>query len=905
MPILPVQKNLISTDVPSVDTGGASPIGAATANFGAQLEQTGFAIKEQLKRTEAIATSQQYALQDKMDSEVKWQQMKASSPDGYVYERDPQTNQMLQDEFGRDKRAKNTDGTDRTITQEYRDWANDRYQKNQLQLPSDMAQEMYRAQSGEFYTNQLRTAEAEEHVMRTTAIKQQIKDQVDKLATKNYDFPGANNEDFYSDYDRMIQSVKALAGPKGYDAAETHQMVDDATHTLALNRALGQLRAIREETGGDKKSMVSQTKRLMDFIEVISGHPREGTPNVTDPSKGGNYYEGTMALDPVTGKYNSTSMTQRRQQMFLPAMTDMLKAHDRNMLVNEAWSMIKGQAKEMDLSALSKLKEQYVANAKTPLNRLPESDLAAQYGNFQNLAFQALGTGQKTPIEVGSDLLDMRAAYFEGKNATVTSDYQNAAARTAMLKNQSAFLKQNAEQLVPLLNQNWKGDPQLQVTAKDLIGMATEKMQTQGVNRIDEITRKQQHDFAGLVAEREPELYRRYWGAFDPKNPDTLPNNLSDWFAHVDVRAKSALGYEQSKNTSGIPENMKNNFVQMLENQPNNELRAKTYRTVLAKLGPQGTRVLNALADSGAIPDNRKLINTFALSQNMTEDMASAAMDSGEILKKYSATDAFTSTKPDDIMRTVRAKFGTQIQGVVGYENKPGGDALKLDNMLVDVISKKAMLNVANSNGSLSVDEAIKGAGEDFIGRMYWVSNSGGFFNNGTTKGQLPVPRYQVVPDVQPGPRAYPKVLGSRYINQEDVGRIADFADSLKKDPSVLLDKYGVVLPPDKTGSQQGLTGDSAKRFMMSNGASLREVPQIRNGVLGIGFVMDTRSEGGSRSGTTSLMQKAPGYTKQSPKYQPVFIPIPTAVEGGQQAREQRMQEMKDIKPAPVFKGPQ
>jgi hypothetical protein len=903
--------------VPSADTSsaGASPIGAAVANFGAQLADTSVAIKEQIKRHEAVATSQKYALQDRIDADAKWHELNTESRDGFVYERDPATGTVLKDDSGVDKRVKNPDNTDRTITQEFRDWANDRYQKNQLALPSDMAQEMYRAQAGDYFTNQFRTAQAEEHVKRTNALVQQLSDQARALGTKHYNTPELDNASFYDDYDALARTIKSYSEVHVdqrtgkpiqplMNADQVHNMLLEKGQEFAKTKIDGILRDIRESTDGDKSKMVSKVSQLMDVMAVISGHPVVGLPNYDKPKEGGSFREGTKAMDPITKNYIDTTMTERRQKIGLPAMTDILNPNDRERFAKEIWGMIRGQASAFDLSSVAKMKEQFMANAKMYYNRLPESALQREYANVKNKILEGAGNEghPRSPIEWGSDLLDMQGAIFEGRNINVNSAYQDPNSRTESLKSQTEALKQSANQAAAEVNKAWTGDPSLRVTGEQLYAIAAEKLQNQTRHSVVELTRKQENDFAGLIVENEPK-YNTLWSAFDGKNPDTIPD-LHQWYQDYDHRATN-LGPQVSKNVSGIPEVAKEKFKALLTPQNGQTVAdlAINYRTLLAKAGPDATRLINDLSNSGVLPKEAKYANTYAGSQDTTEDLVQAIFFKHRVDSDFHGIEKYKDEKTDDIKRKIQANYGVQIQGVTGFENKVGGNPTDLRDTLVETIATKAMNSATVSRGALSIDEAIKNAGEEVIGKNYWVSNSGGFFSNGVAKGQLPIPRYQVVPDVQSGPRAYPKKIEQRYINQEDVGRIASFADSLKKDPSQLIDKYGAIMPFDKSGSQKGLTGDAAKRFLQTNGANLREVPVVQHGVLGISFIMDTHSEGGSRGTPTMLQRKALGYTKSRPKYEPVFIPIPTAVETGAQVQDKNQQALDNLKAAPVFKG--
>lgn len=151
MPKVPVESPQFTTQVQGPQMPYAREFGkegAAIAMAGQEVEQAGFQIGDKLAQAAAVDQAQQSLGSQQIASEKKWNDLKLSSPDGFI--RDAQGQQVLD---------KNT-GKPRSIADEYHDWANEQYMSAQEKM-NFRTQEIYKSQAAPYFMGQSRQYELE------------------------------------------------------------------------------------------------------------------------------------------------------------------------------------------------------------------------------------------------------------------------------------------------------------------------------------------------------------------------------------------------------------------------------------------------------------------------------------------------------------------------------------------------------------------------------------------------------------------------------------------------------------------------------------------------------------------------------------------------------------------------
>lgn len=206
MPIIPSQRQPISMDVPgmNVPTVG-NQTASALVQAGAAIADTSLDLLQQVKHSEAIEASSKAFFEDRYASEDKQSELKRMFPDGYIL-----------DDAG--QRVKNADATDRTITQEYRDWANKRYEDNQLKMPSKVAQEMYAQKAGQYYSDTMIQVRNDEMIQRVEGFKRSEETKLNTSLNRQAQAPSVSRA--YADMDDFVVNREAQKGKLfGHQAA--------------------------------------------------------------------------------------------------------------------------------------------------------------------------------------------------------------------------------------------------------------------------------------------------------------------------------------------------------------------------------------------------------------------------------------------------------------------------------------------------------------------------------------------------------------------------------------------------------------------------------------------------------------------------------------------------------------
>lgn len=344
MAIVPSERSLISTDVPSasVPIGSAGLVGEAIAGAGNQVSQASQGLLRQVKEAEARDASSKAYYDDLVQEDDYRSKLKLASPDGYV-----------KDDQGGYKT--NPDGTRRTITQEYRDWANDRYSKNQQAMPSAMAQDMYRQRSGGFYAEQMTKVHNDEQVLKTSAFSAGLDGNLQKLSDQLVTTPELDRAYRYSNdltLDIQAETGKLISSPAAKEKiSKFNQQIAESSVKGGYNQVLSDI------------STTPKGQRKLDSI---------------------NYWRSVLA--------GTDRNSLARKQAGQPTLSDMLDP-DKKAALDEGFVRLQKLAQEHDKSDLTaQLKEAKSAYQSGNGNRVPLDYLHARLD-------QSVRDGTLTPFE--------------------------------------------------------------------------------------------------------------------------------------------------------------------------------------------------------------------------------------------------------------------------------------------------------------------------------------------------------------------------------------------------------------------------------------------------------------------------------------------------------------------------
>lgn len=315
MPIIPVQTPQLSLETPGADVSGVSPVGTMTNALGEVISNISETIGTKLLKADAVEQSHTAHAEDQIDAEAKWQELKDSSPDGFVYDDpgiwkkrriDPQTKKAI------------------TITDEYKAWANERYEQRQSQMTSRLAQDSYIALAQPYFTQESIKMDVQRDQMLHDSWDSLDKARRDNLANHSIDrylnspvavegssFGGITSS-FYTKVDGELSTINATGVSREIPSSWITKKQTEAKHELARNAATGALDRII--TGTTKKS-VERNKYVDDFISWLS-----------DSAK-------------IDNEFTAWDDEHNRRINGLERMSTMLSPEDKNSLIARAEGM--------------------------------------------------------------------------------------------------------------------------------------------------------------------------------------------------------------------------------------------------------------------------------------------------------------------------------------------------------------------------------------------------------------------------------------------------------------------------------------------------------------------------------------------------------------------------------------
>lgn len=280
MPRVPRSDTFISTDVP----GTTNPVaqqgipGGAAQKFGRAVADVSSDLHNKLQAAEARDFFEKHYYDDYLAATDELTRIKNTSPDGYVY-----------DDEG--NRVRNKDKSYRTISQQYRDFLDQRFRASQDMMPSQVAQDMYRQRAMPMMTDLIKSAKNEEWILRSDAYKRGLSDRIRRTTNRIQDgmTPGLVYEQIQDHQEDLL-----AAKNNGVMSPEEHYIQNrnvitksvnayfDNLENLALSEpkkgmqrkdyaALG-LATIR---GEDAESITRRGMNLPTFNRMLDGETRD------------------------------------------------------------------------------------------------------------------------------------------------------------------------------------------------------------------------------------------------------------------------------------------------------------------------------------------------------------------------------------------------------------------------------------------------------------------------------------------------------------------------------------------------------------------------------------------------------------------------------------------------------
>jgi hypothetical protein len=357
MPTVPFQRTGISTEVLGYDVGsrgGVIETSRALAGIGQELTQTGLELNAELKKSEAVTAVTTKFQQRSFESQDYFEKLKRSNPNGF-----------MRDENGND--------TDVTITKHYREWLNERFEKDQTELPSKLAQDMYVSEVGGYFNDEVKKSQATEWTLRVENQKNLYVDQIRFAANRIKDNPFTGEA--YKELDRIRNSLKqqqAAMGPDGkftglFSSNEVHDLDKMTLTNVPANLFDGLYNKAKEAEGVDRERYIKEA------LSVVRGEDMESRRR---PEKA----RLSMLLDPgvkadIEAKFLNLRDSNKRDGFDMRELSQIIQDDE----------VSRFQGRQASPLVMNKLQE-YVNAADTPQERKSREAFQTRMWNRLNVA---------------------------------------------------------------------------------------------------------------------------------------------------------------------------------------------------------------------------------------------------------------------------------------------------------------------------------------------------------------------------------------------------------------------------------------------------------------------------------------------------------------------------------------
>lgn len=671
MPVVPVQTKAISTDVPGPTTfrlPEAGGLGTAIQSAGAQVGGEAFDLIRQMKESEAVTAASSAHAQDQIDSQTAYNDFKSRSNDGNAY-----------DESG--KPVLSDDGTQMSLREQYRNWANDKFQSNQLSMPSALAQQKYQEAGRGYFTQQTLLMGHDQDVISTDSSKIADAKTLQSFSDNLTSTPDVNQAYQYSN--TLSSSIMDKVGTGIYTASEGQQLILRANQQISESLLKG---AHNQVLAGSRSgvSMHDRAAQVDQWRRVLNG----------DDGAGG-------GPDPLSAP---------RAQGGLPTISNMLNP-DTKASLDRGLIELKKQATELDTSEF---------------NRTFSDSLAAlQSGNGNRV----------NPGAIVSKINQMVAAGKMKPEAAADSKAQLVAAGSLGQLNSPAFsLASSGDQQRMVDDQAKRIYATAQASGADKAAGSRVEMEfrKQSAQAIQNAQSEKQKDFPDYVQSVDPSL-RSDVSQLDFTNPQSFQDKGP---IVQSVLQKTQVYYNQS--FSGQPQfarivskDQSTQLASALKNPMlNPEQTANAVNALKTSYGPAYPELITQMVKDGKLSESWNVAG-FLSGPFATQDMVSAIKGHEADSKNFKSVADSRGVTESTFEKTLASKLSPWVTTMTN-QNPGDPSTAQTTSALQSVVKTKAMQIYTADGGNTSPDEASAKAVHDILGQNASIEEaSPGFFSRG------------------------------------------------------------------------------------------------------------------------------------------------------------------------------
>lgn len=749
MPVFPGQQQTISLDVPGPNTnaGGAGVLGSSISDLGQVITQGGLQIFDKMRQAEATDAVTKAYFTESYASEDYARSLKLKYPTGYVT--DSKTGEQV----------KNSDGSMRTITHEYRDWADDQYVKSQNAMPSNIAKQLYKRDAGRLYNESLGQVHQDELKLRTETYGRTQDDLLRFSSNRLVSIPDVERS--YLDYETLMTSTVAQKGVLLSD-----QQVHDRDKLYSSEIPQSLLKGMVTQAAEASKSGVERLRVIYQALAVIDG---------------GVYEQNVNGKRVVLG-VDEASL--RRKQAGMSTWSERMDPDQKAQFREKFLSLIKiadDEGPSHWKQAVSATFAQFEREARDPSLRMP-----IPFRPLLNEGLSLLARKKITEFD-----------FAETVGSLVARDQFN------QLANDPAYLLAKPEQKRAIIQASVR-------KAERLVGQFASPGLIRDYPQVSSsITNKLSSEFLDL-AKKSDELAHSDFVEFAQYSPSIKKDTARLNFSDPNTIPPAAL-IERSKNILNLGKTYFGHATSDMRFLSKKESRdfgdwiksdLTRYSDVSAKLiqikqsNPNVyATVIDQMVKDGNIPSEYRLALRSSFNE-VTKEILRFIKDGERIQKNAFPTLTANGKKIEDF-QVEMAKAANPALVAMARSSRTSLSETEISSMR-NVLMSKALDLYRQENGARSFKDYADSAVKEFVGTSYTLmSTNGGFFGLGKMRDVVAVPhrigelnlsssdrqnftlnqRYYLSPDglKELGidlPQGLPAILWPDYVNQVSNGRL-------------------------------------------------------------------------------------------------------------------------------------
>lgn len=771
MPLIPISTNVEGADL---NTGSQGLVGAALANVGNVVQDMSLQIGEKLRNEEAVQTVASTRAAREFESKQKIAELKADSPDGYMWE--------VKD--GKRQQVRNPDGTQKSITSAYRDWANEKFESDQKRMPSRVAQDLYVREMLPDFTDNISVVQGHEFSKRQGATKGKAVEAGNIRAMDVYTAPG-HLSDVYEKSKANVAQNASLVSVDGITASELPLMDAAQSDQLAENWGEGIYRNANETvtTGG-----TLPTRYLEDAYDAWVGDVKPGN-QFEDHVRHGEKTKARAQWAEENKKRVAMGEPELAFPEELKTITSMATDETRDRIALKLLSLMKTKQHRVDVEFSSETEGLAAFGKSKILTPQARREYRGQVADYEQRTLQYVAEGTVLPLKAAQGIAHVRASdkigsFLGSRNYWALTekekiDTEKAGAAEAIKVGEDlyGYFQKNA-----LMKNKFSKDA--------IVGIAKLEFEKALATERETIKTGLRNNTASVAQEYNP-VYAATAKLIDPNAPEGLAAQIKAkgrqagkvWDGQA-AQSDRATGIERGRNNFLLDDPQLQSWAKALDNPNTNAKQLADFFEAAPIMGvANAQRIMDGMIKNG-LPEQYAAGLLVKDDRFMREQVAQVLVEKGV----NKSEDEYRKNFPqnmDKLEKTIQEGIQPYLPELEKMEAMRGRNT----GLIINTLAATARINAvaaARRQTEFDADKAVASGVEATFGRLFVKSEV-----NGHT---VIAPRVRVQRVQGPGGKVVEKPIIQ---DEQTTNKTAVFFSRMRKDPEIFLQQHPNIIIPD------------------------------------------------------------------------------------------------------------